>query len=172
MQKYQLLINKRESTGLKYCKGPKALIEYSNYMNTIHKNIEEYNTDKERKMYIVFDDTIVDMFSKEKLNPIVTELFIRGTKVNISFAFITKIISYFIVLKNIRLNSTYNFFIKIENKQELQQTAFNQSADLNYGDFMNLYKKCTAQPYSFLVIDTNLTSDNALCFRKIFLERI
>ena len=52
MQKYQLLINKRESTGLKYCKGPKALIEYSNYMNTIHKNIEEYNTDKERKMYM------------------------------------------------------------------------------------------------------------------------
>ena len=62
--------------------------------------------------------------------------------------------------------------MKILNKRELEQTAFNHSADIDFQDFMNLYKNCTAKPYSFLVIDTTLASDNSLCFRKNLLERI
>ena len=87
--KYQLLINKRESTGLKYLNDPKALIEYSNEMDEIYKDIEEYNSNKKRKMLIAFDDMIVDMVSNKKLNPIVTELFSTSGKPNIYLVFIT-----------------------------------------------------------------------------------
>ena len=135
--KYQFLINKRESTGLKHFNDSKAFIEYSNDMDDIYKNIEEYNPNKKRKILIVFDDMIADMLSNKKLNPIVTELFIRGRKLNISLVFITQ--SYFAVPKNIRLNSTHYFIMKIPNKQELQQIAFNHSSDIEFQDFMNLY---------------------------------
>ena len=101
---------------------------------------------------------IADMLGNEKLNPIVSELFIRGSK--------------FCSSKIIRLNSTHYFVMKIPNKRELQQIAFNHSSDIDFQDFMNLYKKCTAKPYSFLVIDTTLASDNSLRFRKNLLERI
>ena len=85
--KYQFLINKRESTGLKHFNDPKAFSEYSNDMPDVYKNIDEYNTDKERKMLIVFD-MITDMINNKKLNSIVTELFIRSRRLNISFVFI------------------------------------------------------------------------------------
>ena len=83
-------------------------------MDDIYKNIEEYNPNKKRKILIAFDDTIADMLSNKKLNPIVTELFIRGRKLNISLVFITQ--SYFAVSKNIRLNSMHYFIMKIPNK--------------------------------------------------------
>ena len=132
--------------------------------------IKDYDPNKKRKILIVFDDMIADMLSNKKLNPIVTELFIRGRKLNISLVFITQ--SYFAVPKNIRLNSTHYFVMKIPNKRELQQIAFNHSSDIDFQDFMNLYKKSTAEPYSFLVIDTTLPSDNSLRFRKNLLEAI
>ena len=88
-------------------------------MQDVYKNIEEYNLGKKRKLWIVFDDMIADMI--KKLNSIVTELFIRGRKLNISIAFITQ--SYFKVSNNVRLNSTHFFIMKILNKRELQQIA-------------------------------------------------
>ena len=97
-------------------------------MNNIYKNIEEYNPNKKQKCLIVFDDMIAGMLSNEKLNEIVTELFIRGG--NISLVFVTQ--SYFAVSKNIRLNSTYYFIMKISNKRELQQIAFNNSSDVDF----------------------------------------
>ena len=74
--------------------------------------------------------------------------------------------------KNIRLNSTYYFTTKIPNKGELQQIVFNHSSDIDFKDFMNVYKKCTAKPYFLLVIDATLASDNPLGFRKNLSERI
>ena len=74
-------------------------------------------------MLIVFDDVIADMLNNKKLNPVVTELFIRVIKLNTSLVFITE--SYFAAPKNIRLNSTHCFFMKVPNKQKLQQIAFN-----------------------------------------------
>ena len=136
-------------------------------MDDIYKNIEGYNPNKKRKILIVFDNMIADMLSNKKLNPIVTELFIRRRNLNISLAFITQ--SYFAVPKNIRLNSTHYFVMKIPNKRELQQIAFNHSSDF---DFMNLYKRYILEPSSFLVIDTTLSSDNSLRFRKNLLETI
>ena len=106
----------------------------------------------------------------KKLNPIVTELFIRGRKLNISLVFIKQ--SYFALPKRIRLNSTHYFLMKIPNIRELQQIAFNYSSDIDFQDFMNPYKKFTAEPYSFLVIDTTLPLDNSSRFRKNLLETI
>ena len=106
-----MLINKRESTGLKHLNDSKAFIEYSNDMNNIYKSIEENNPNKKQKILIVFDDMIGDMLNNKKLSPIVTELFIRGRKLNIFLVFITK--SYF-------------------EKRELQQIAFNHSSDIDF----------------------------------------
>ena len=83
-------------------------------MDDIYENIEEYNPIKKRKILIVFDNMIADMLSNKELNPIVTELFIRGRKPNISLVFITQY--YFAVSKNIRLNSRHCFIMKIPNK--------------------------------------------------------
>ena len=74
--------------------------------------------------------------------------------------------------KSIRLTSTHYFLMKFPNKREFRQITFNHSSDIDFQDFMNLYKRCNAKPYSFLVIDTTLASDNSLQFRKKFLERI
>ena len=81
--KYQYLINKREKVGLDYFKDPKAFMEYSNDMEDVYKNIENYNPGKKHKILIVFDDMIADMIKNKKLNPVATELFIRGRKLNI-----------------------------------------------------------------------------------------
>ena len=113
---------------------------------------------------------ISDMLNNIKLNPIVTELFIRDRKLNIFLDFVTQ--SYIAVAKYIRLNSKHYFIIKIPNKTEHQLIAFNHSSDIDFQDFMNLYKKNTAKPYSFFVIDTTLASDNPSRFRKNLSERI
>ena len=112
---------------------------------------------------------IANMLNNKKLNPIVTKLFIRGRKLTISLVFITQ--SYFAVPKNIRLDSTHFFVMKIP-KRELQQIAFNHSSGIDFQDFMNFYKKCTAKLYSFLFMDTTLASDNSSCFRENILGRI
>ena len=132
-------------------------------MRDVYKNIEDYNLGRERKILIVFDDRIADMINNKKLNPVVAELFIRGRKLNISIVFITQ--SYFKVPKDVRLNSIHCFIMKILNKRELQQTALSHSSDIDFKDFIKIYKECTKEPYSFLVNDTILQSDNPLRFR-------
>ena len=133
-------------------------------MHGVYKNIDEYNPDKENKILIVFDDMIADMILNKKLNSITTKLFIRGRKLNTSLVFITQ--SYFKVPKDIRLNTSHFFIAKIPNKRELQQIAINHSSDINTKDFANIYRKYTDGPYSFLVIDTMLASNNPLRFIK------
>ena len=88
--KYQYLINKRESVGINRFNDPKTLTEYSNDMHDVYKNTNYYNPDKGNKILIVFDDMIVDMIYNRRLDSLVTELFIRGRKFNISFVFITQ----------------------------------------------------------------------------------
>ena len=137
--KYQFLINKTESTGLKHFNDPKGFIEYSNDMQDVCKNIDEYNPGKKRIILTVFDDIIADMINNKKLNSPVTEMFIRGRKLNISLAFIMQ--SYFKVPKDVRLNSTHFFVMKIPNKRELQQTMLNHSSCIDFKDFIRIYKK-------------------------------
>ena len=97
-----------------------TILKYSNDMHNVYKNIEDYNPDKDYKNLIVFDDMIAHMINN-KLNSIVTKLFIRGRKLNISLVFITQ--SYFKVPKDVRLNSTHVFIAKISNRRELQEIA-------------------------------------------------
>ena len=134
--KYQYLINIREKVGIDHFDDPKAFTEYSNDMHDVYKNINAYNPYKENKILIVFDDMIADMINNKKLNSIVTELFIRGRKLNISLVFITQ--SYFKVPKYVRLNTTHFFIKKIPNKRELQEIAQNHSSDISTKDFINI----------------------------------
>ena len=154
--KYQYLIKKREKVGSDHFNDRKVFMEYSNDMQDDMQN--------DMKVLIVFDDMIADMINDKKLDSIVTELFIRSRKLNISIVFITQ--SYFKVPKDVRLNSTHFFIMKIPNKRELQQIALNHSSDIDFKDFIRIYKKYTKEPYSFLVNDTILPSDNPLSFRK------
>ena len=133
-------------------------------MQNVYKNIKECDTDKQRHILIVFDDMIADMINNKKLNSIVTELFIRGRKLNISIVFITQ--SYFKVSKDVRLNFTHFFIMKIPNKREFQQIALNDSSGINSKDFIKIYKKYAGKTYSFLVSNATLASDNPLRFRK------
>ena len=153
--KYQYLINKRESVGLKYFNDPKAFIEYSNDMHDVYKNIDNYNLNKENKILIVFDDMIADMINHKRLNSIVTDLFIRCRTLNISLVFISQ--SYFKIPKDVRNNSTHFFIMKIPNKRELMQIAITHSSDINTKDFIEIYRKCTDKPYSFLVEESTLS---------------
>ena len=102
----------------------KAFIEYSNVMDDIYKNIEKYNPNQRGKILIIFDGMIAGMLNNKRLNPIVTELFTRGRKLNISLVFITQ--SCFAVPKSIRLNSTH-FLMKISNKRELHRISSNNT---------------------------------------------
>ena len=145
--KYQLLINGKEKVGIKTVKNPKAFIDYSQTIDDVYENLEDYNPTKKRRVLIVFDDMIADMESNKKLNPKVTELFLRGRKLNISLVFISQ--SYFKVPKIIRLNATRYISIKIPVKRELQQIASNNLSDIDFKELMKLYKDYTKKPYSF-----------------------
>ena len=154
--KYNFLINKKKNTALKHFNDLKAFVEYANDKQDVYKNIDEYNVDNERKILIGFDIMIAHMISNKKLNSIVTELFIRGRKLNISVGFVTQ--SYFKVPKDIRLNSIDFFIMKIPNKRELQQIAINHSSDNDSTDFIKIYKNVLLNPM--------LASDNTSGFRK------
>ena len=95
---------------------------------------------------------------------VVTELFVRGRKLNVSLVFTTQ--SYFKVPKDVRVNTTHFFMAKIPNKRELWEIAINHSSDISTIDFIIIYRKCTVEPYSFFVNETTLVSDNPLRFRK------
>ena len=140
------------NAGIKHVNDPKAFIECSNTMNDIYENIDNYNPNRRRKILIVFDDMIADIMTNKKFQSIIKELFIRCRKLNISLVFITQ--SYFSVPKDVSLNSSHYFIMKINNKRELQNIAINHSADIDYKDFMEIYRECTKDHFNFLTIDT------------------
>ena len=142
-----MLINGREKVGIENLKNQKAFIDYSQTIHEVYENLEDYNLTKKRRMLIVFDDMIADMKSNNKLSLIVTELFLRGRKLNISLVFISR--SYHEVPKPTRLNATHYFIMKIPNKRELQQMVSNHFSDTDFKDFMILYKDYAKEPYSF-----------------------
>ena len=119
---------------------------------------------EEKENLIVFDDIIADILSNKKFQSIMKEVFIRCRKLNISLVFITQ--SYFFVPKDVRLNSTHYLIMKINNKRELQNIAINHSVDIDYKDFLKIYRECTRKPSTFLTIDTTLPASNPLRFRK------
>ena len=101
--------------------------------------------------------------TNKKFQAIIKELFMRCRKLNISLIFIMQ--SYFSVPKDVRLNSTH-LIMKINNKRELQNIAINHSADIDYQDFIKIYREYTKELYIFLTIDTTLLASDPLIFRK------
>ena len=162
--KYEYLIKKREDAGIKNLENPNAFIVCSNTMDDIYEDIDNYNPKRNKKVLIVFDDMIEDIMGNKKFQAIIKELFIRCRQLNISLVFITQ--SYFSVPKDARLNSTHYLVMKISNKRELQNIAINHSADIDYQDFIKIYRECTKEPYNFLTIDTKLPASDPLRFRK------
>ena len=162
--KYEHLINNHENAGIKHLNYSKAFIDCSNTMDDVYENIDHYSPNRKRKLLIVFDDMIADIMTNKKFQSIIKGLFIKSRKINISLVFITQ--SYFSVPKDVRLNSTHYLIMKINNKGELQNISINHSADIDYKDFIKIYRECTKEPYNFLTIDTTLPSTNLLRFRK------
>ena len=146
--KYEFLIKKHENAGIKHLNAPSALIECSSTMDDVYENVNDYNPSRKRTILIVFDDMIADIRTNKEFKAIIKELFIRCRKLSISLVFITQ--SYFSVPKDVRLNSTHYLIMKINNIRELQNTAINHSADIEYNDFMEIYRKCTGEPSIFL----------------------
>ena len=92
--------------------------------------------------------------SDKKAQQVLKELFIRCRKLNISRCFLTQ--SYFIVPNDVRLNCTHYIIFKLNNKRELQNIAINHSSDIDYKDFIKIYRDCTKEPFNFLTIDTTV----------------
>ena len=184
--KYEYLINKREQAGIKNLNDLHAFIEYSDDMDDLLDDINNYNKSRDKKVLIVFDDMITDIEYNKKFKRIIKELFYRARKINISIVFITQ--SYFRALKDARLNSTHYILMKIVNKKELKRIAEEKSGHLDYKDFLKIYNYCTTgiaeeksghldykdflkiynyctrEPYSSMLIDTRRTA--SVTFKK------
>ena len=167
-EKYQYLINKREQARIKNLNNPHAFTEYSNDMNDVLEDINNYNKKRDTKVLIIFDDMIADIMRSEKFKAIVKGLFNRCRKLNISIAFITQ--SYFRTPKDARLNSTHFIIMKIGNKKELKSIAEENSGHLDFKDFLKIYNYCTKDPYSLMMVDTRPTAH--VTFKKNFDEPI
>ena len=115
------------------------------------------------KILMVFDDMIADIMTNKEFQAIIKELFIRCRKVNISLLFITQ--SYFSVPKDVKLNSTHYLIMKISKRKELQNIAINHAPDIDYKDFVKIYRKCTKNRILFLTVDTTLPASDPLRFR-------
>ena len=153
--KYEYLINKREQAGIKNLDDPNAFIEYSDDMNDVLDDINNYNKNRDKKVLRVFDDMIADIEYNKKFKRTIKGLFYRARKINVSIVFITQ--SSFRALKDARLNSTHYILMKISNTKELKRIAEEKSGYLDYKDFLKIYNYCTRESYSFILIDTRPT---------------
>ena len=172
--KYQSSVKTREGVGIKHLNDPKAFIEYSQYMGDLYNNINYNNPNRKRNILIVLHDIIADILTNKKIEAIIKELFLMCRTliscINVSLVFFTQ--SYFSVPKEVRLNSTHYLIMKIPSKNELRNIAINRSADIDYKDFMTIYRKCTSELYFFLTINTTLPAHDFLRFRKNLLDSL
>ena len=166
--KYEYLINKREQAGIKNLNDPDALIEYSDDMNDVLDDINNYNKNRDKKVLIVFDDMIADIEYNKNFKRIIKELFYKARKIYVSIVFITQ--SYFRALKDARLNSTHYILMKIGNEKELKSIVEEKSGNLDYKDFLKIYNYCMKEPYSFMTIDARPIT--TIPFKKNFDEAI
>ena len=158
------MIKKPENAGIKHFNDPNAFIEFLNTMDDVYDNIGDYNSNRKRKILNVLSDMIADIMANKKFQAIIDQSFIRCTKLNISLVFIIQ--SYFFVPKDVRLNSTHYLIMNTNNKRKLQYIARSYSVDIDYKDFVRIYRECTGKPYSFLAIDTTLPARDPPRFRK------
>ena len=143
--KYEYLNNKREQAGIKNLNDPHAFIEYSDDMDDVLDDINNYNKNRDEKVLIVFDGMIADIEYNKKFKRIIKELFHRARKINVSIVFIMQ--SYFKALKDATLNSIHCILMKISNKKELKRIAEEKLGHLDYKDFLKICNCCTREPY-------------------------
>ena len=158
-KKYKYL---REQAGIKNLDYSKAFIEYSDDMDDVLDDINNYNKNRDKKVLIVFDDMIADIEFNKNFKRIIKELFYRAHKLNVSMVFITQ--SYFRALKDDRLNNMHYILMKIGNIKELKSIAEEKSGHLDYKDFLKMYNYCTKEPYSFMTIDARPTATIPLIY--------
>ena len=139
--KYEYLINKKEQAGIKNLNDLHAFIEYSDDMNYVLDDINNYNKNRDKKVLIVLDDMIADIEYNKNLKRIIKELFYRARKINVSVVFITQF--YFRALKDARLNSKHYILMKIGNQEELKRIAEEKSGHFDYKDFLKMYNYYT-----------------------------
>ena len=163
--KYRHFINRRQKVGEEYG-DPDGFIEVSSNLEDVYDIIEDYNPDKDKNILIVFDDMITEQNIPHK----VTELFIRGRKLNISLAFITQ--SYFTVPKDVRLNCSHFHIMSLSNPREVGSVAGQCATGISRQDFMRYYNKCTSKMYNCLTIDNTLVSNDTLKYRHNFDGRL
>ena len=161
-----MLINKREKSGINFNDDPTAFIEHSNSMDNFLSNIEDYNKNRKRKVLIIFDDMISHVMSDKKAQQILKDLFIRCRKLNISLCFLTQ--SYFNVPKDVRLNCAHYILFKLNNRRELQNIVIDHSADIDYEDFIKIYRHCTREPFNFLTIDTTKDKNSLKILMRLY----
>ena len=134
--KYEYLTKKREDAGIKHVNDPNAFVECSNTIDDVYENINDYSPRRKREKLIVFDGMIADTMTNRQFQTMIKELFIRCRKLNISLGFITQ--SYFPIPKDVRLNLTHYFIMKINNRRESKNIVFDHSADIDYNNFMKI----------------------------------
>ena len=135
-------------------------------MDDVYDDINDYNPKRKRRVLTIFDDMVADITTNKRFQSIIKELFIRSRKLNISLVFITQ--CYFSVPKEVIINSTRYLKMKRHNRRELENIAINNSDDIDYREFLKIYRNFTKEPYSFFTINTTLPADDPMTFRKIF----
>ena len=148
--KYHFLVEKCKDAVIKNLGDPSTFTEYANTMDYVYSTINDYNPKNKRKILFVFDYMIPDIMTNQKFKTINKELFIRCRKLHISLVFITQ--SYFKVPEDVRLNSTHYLIMKIDNRRKLQNIVIDHSTDINYEDFMKIYRICTRFRKNFLIL--------------------
>ena len=134
-----------------YLNGPKAFIEYSNAMDDVYNNIDDYNPKRERKILILFDEWLLVLWLMKNFRPWLKNYLLDAE----NWIFLLRLSQNLIfVSKGVRLNSALYLIMRIHDKRELQQITTNHSADIDYKNFTKIYRKCTSQSHSFLTIDT------------------
>ena len=162
-----MLINKREKSGINFNSNSISNSNSnSNSMDNFLSNIEDYNKNRKRKVLIIFDDMISHVMSDKKAQHILKDLFIRCRKLNISLCFLTQ--SYFSVPKDVRLNCTHYILFKLNNRRELQNIVIDHSADIDYEDFIKIYRDCTREPFNFLTIDTTKDKNSLKILMRLY----
>ena len=145
--RHEFFIKEREDADTNHLNDSNVIIECLNTMGDVFENIDDYNQSRKIKKLIVFNEMIADIMTNKKFQAIIKILFIRCRKLNISLVFIPQ--SYFSVPKDVRLNSTHYLIMKISNKRELQNIVINHPADIDYKDFVKIYRECTKKNVFF-----------------------
>ena len=163
--KYEFLFKKCEDVGIKHYNVLNAFVECSNTMADVYENIDAYNPSRKRNILIVLMTWLQTLWQTKNFK-LQLKNYLLGAENWITLVFMTQ--SYFFLRKDMRLNSTHCLIMKINSKKESQNIVINHSADIDYKDFMKIYRECIKELYSFLTIDTTLSASDPLRYRKNF----